>query len=110
MNILIKLFLLIIRHLTNLSLAWFDPIRPQDFIIVDQSSALLACDLCGESEMTMSDVGEKMAGRSFWGCREMVNSPLSAGTRVSPLLQPVRASRVYPFVKVRCESRVGFRD
>jgi hypothetical protein len=21
----------------------------------------------------MSDVGEKMAGRSFWGCREMVN-------------------------------------
>jgi hypothetical protein len=32
-----------------------------------------ACDLCGESEMTMSDVGKKMAGRSFWGCREMVN-------------------------------------
>jgi hypothetical protein len=61
------------RHLTNLSLAWFDPIRPQDFIIVDQSSALLACVLCGESEMSMSDVGKNMAGSPFWGCREMVN-------------------------------------
>jgi hypothetical protein len=59
--------------MTNVSPAWFYPIRQQDCIIADQSSALLACDLCGESEMTMSDVGEKMAGRSFWGCREMVN-------------------------------------
>ena len=73
LNTTMKIFLLFIRHLTNLSLAWFDPIRPQDFIIVDQSSALLACDLCGESEMSMSDVGKKMAGSPFWGCREMVN-------------------------------------
>jgi hypothetical protein len=59
LNTTMKLFLLFIRHLLNLSLAWFDPIRLQDFIIVDQSSALLACDLCGESEMLMSDVGKK---------------------------------------------------
>jgi hypothetical protein len=40
-------------------------------VIADQSSALFSSDLCGECEMTMSDVGKKMAGRSFWGCREM---------------------------------------
>jgi hypothetical protein len=68
-NTLMKLFLLIIRHIMNLSLAWFDPIRRQDCIIADQSSALLACDLCGESEMTVSVV-EKMAGRPFHRCRE----------------------------------------
>jgi hypothetical protein len=62
LNTLIKLFLLITRHLTNVTLDWFDPIRPQDFIIVDQSSALLACDLCGECERLMSDVGKQMAG------------------------------------------------
>jgi hypothetical protein len=73
LNTLIKLFLLIIRHLTNVSLAWFDPIRPQDCIIADQSSALLACDLCGESEMIDERCRKKMAGRPFWGCREMVN-------------------------------------
>jgi hypothetical protein len=61
-----KIFLLFIRHLTNLSLAWFDPIRPQDCIIVDQSSALLACDLCGESQMSMSDVG-KNGGKVILG-------------------------------------------
>jgi hypothetical protein len=60
-------------NLTNVPLAWFDPIRQQDLIIADQSSALFSSDLCGECEMTMSDVGKKMAGRSFWGCREMVN-------------------------------------
>jgi hypothetical protein len=58
--------------MTNVSPAWFDSIRQQDCIIADQSSALLACDLCGESKMTMSDV-KKMAGMSFWGCGEMVN-------------------------------------
>jgi hypothetical protein len=34
-----------------LLIIWFDPIHPQDCIIADQSSALLACDLCGESAM-----------------------------------------------------------
>jgi hypothetical protein len=70
-----KLFLLIIRHLTNVSLARFDPIRPQDCKIVDQSSALLACDLCGESEMSMSNVGKKWREGHFWGAvKKMVNS------------------------------------
>jgi hypothetical protein len=62
-----KIFLLFIRHLTNLSLAWFDPIRPQDCIVADQSSALLACDLCGESQMSMSDVGKKWREGHFGG-------------------------------------------
>jgi hypothetical protein len=51
----------------NLSLAWFNPIHPQDCIIADQSSALLACDLCGgESGMTMSVV-EKNGGKAILG-------------------------------------------
>jgi hypothetical protein len=33
LSILIKLFLLNIRHLSRVFLAWFDPIRPQDSII-----------------------------------------------------------------------------
>jgi hypothetical protein len=33
LNTLMKPFLLIIRHLTNVSLAWFDPIRRQDCTI-----------------------------------------------------------------------------
>ena len=53
--------------MTNVSPAWFYPIRQQDCIIADQSSALLACDLCGESEMTMSDVGKKWREGHFGG-------------------------------------------
>ena len=50
-----------------MSLAWFDPIRQQDCIIADQSSALLACDLCGECERSMSDVGKKWREGHFGG-------------------------------------------
>jgi hypothetical protein len=66
LNTLMKPFLLVIRHLMNLSLAWFDPICPQYCIIADQSSELLECDLCGESEMSMSGV-EKNNGNVILG-------------------------------------------
>jgi hypothetical protein len=62
-------FFLIIIHLTNVSLALFDPIRPQDCIIADQSSALLAlaCDLCGESEMIDEHGRKKWREGDFGG-------------------------------------------
>jgi hypothetical protein len=53
--------------MTNVSLAWLDSIRQQDCIVADQSSALLACDLCGERKMTMSNVGEKWREGHFGG-------------------------------------------
>jgi hypothetical protein len=45
LNILIKLFLPINLHLTNVFLAWFDPICQQDCTAAVRSSAMLARDL-----------------------------------------------------------------
>jgi hypothetical protein len=45
LNILLKPFLLINRHLRNVFLAWFDPIHQQDCTATVRSSALLAHDL-----------------------------------------------------------------
>jgi hypothetical protein len=66
-----KLFLLIIRHLTNVSLAWFDPIRPQDCIIADQSSALFSMWFVWREWDDRDDrderCGGKIGGKSILG-------------------------------------------
>jgi hypothetical protein len=36
--------------------------------------------------MSMSDVGKKMAGSPFWGCREIMVNPLSITNHNSQLL------------------------
>ena len=51
----------------NVSLAWFDPIRQQDCIVADQTSALLACYLCGESEMSRAMWEKKWRECHFGG-------------------------------------------
>ena len=70
-----NLFILINWHLTNVFLAWFDPIRQQDCIATVRSSALLARDLLVRRDGSAQVAPQE--GR-FFGGKQLKKESISA--------------------------------